>query len=449
MRPTCRILVVATTMTAAASPMNRPAAAQSDPITLPDAVRMALDYHPRLQMARAARDDATSTLAEARSSRIPRAQAEATVTRFQEPMIIAPLHEFDFTTPPQFDAALIQSRFTVGYTLFDGGRRSAGIGRARAIEQSAEAFVASEHMALIEEVTTAYLDVLTADGVDDANRRGVIALEAEMHRTGQLLSEGRAARVELLRAEAALAQAQAERIASSAALEIALKNLARLIGVDAGLVSASRLVSVDPVQRPIEGLLNERAKIANPDVQGARQRAMAAQAVARAARAEWFPTFRLSGGYVTYGGASGNFSAEWQGGVTVSYPLFTGGGRSSRTASAAARAVRAEEEARLAELRIDAAVDRAIAQLRESDGRVTALGLAVDHLSEVARIEQLSLAAGAGVQTDYIAAEANLASARANLVRARHAAIAAHVGLARILGELSAEWLADYLGGGS
>ena len=135
-------------------------------------------------------------------------------------------------------------------------------------------------------------------------------------------------------------------------------------------------------------------------------------------------------------------------GVVVSYPLFTGGGRSSRIASATARRARMEEEVRLTELQIDAATDRAVAQLRQSGARVTALARAVDHLTEVARIEQLALAAGAGVQTDYISAEATLATARANLVRARHSVIAARVTLARILGELSAGWLDEYLESG-
>ncbi len=419
--------------------------AQANRLTVGEAVRLSLEHHPRLGVAHAARAAATAAFGEAKSSRIPSARAQASLTRFQEPMIVAPLHRFDVTSPPQFDPALIQSRLTIAYTLFDGGRRGARVGRARAAAASAGSEMTSVHMAVIEEVTTAYLSALTTSGIDGANRSTVAALEAQRRRTQQLLTEGRAARVELLRVDAALAQARAERIASHAESDLALRTLARLIGWDTDSIAAAGLVGVTLVGRSMEPSLNERAKRANPDLETARHRAAAEHAAARAARSEWFPTVQLSAGYVTFGSGSGNFAAEWQGGVAVSYPLFTGGARRSRNAQASARAERADAEVRLAELQIDAAVDRAVAQLRDSEGRVTALALAVDHLSEVARIEQLALATGAGVQADYITAEAGLATARANLIRARYAVIGARVGLARILGDLSLEWLADHM----
>lgn len=426
-----------------------PAAAQGGALTIHQAARQALEHHPRLSMARATRDDAVAAHGEARSSRIPGVHAEATLTRFQEPMIVAPLHRFDITAPPQFDPTLIQSRLTLGYTLFDGGRRGARVGQARAVEESAGVGLLSAEMAVIEEVTAAYLNALTAAGVDDAAGKRLVALEGERRRTQQLLSQGRAARVELLRVEAALAQSRADRISSAAELEVTLRTLARLIGEETHLVTATGLVDVAMVERPLDAETNQTAQFGNLELQIARRQAIAERAAARGARAEWLPSVRLSAGYVTFGSVGGNFSAEWQGGVAVSYPLFTGGGRRSRTARASARALRAEEEVRLVELQVNQAVDRAVAQLREGQARVTALSSAVDHLSEVTRIEQLSLSAGAGVQTDYITAEANLAAARADLVRSRNNVFRAHIALARIGGKLSLEWLAQYLEDGS
>jgi outer membrane protein TolC len=86
-----------------------------------------------------------------------------------------------------------------------------------------------------------------------------------------------------------------------------------------------------------------------------------------------------------------------------------------------------------------------MASYREGQARVPALSTAVEHLEEVARIEQLALATGTGVQTDYLSAEAELVRARAELVRARHAEIAARVALARATGQLTMAWLTEYL----
>jgi outer membrane protein TolC len=61
----------------------------------------------------------------------------------------------------------------------------------------------------------------------------------------------------------------------------------------------------------------------------------------------------------------------------------------------------------------------------------------------------LALDAGAGVQTDYLTAEAELLQVRAAWSAARGAEIGAYVELARIVGELSLEWLERNLESGS
>jgi outer membrane protein TolC len=81
----------------------------------------------------------------------------------------------------------------------------------------------------------------------------------------------------------------------------------------------------------------------------------------------------------------------------------------------------------------------------ESRARADAVETAVQHLDEVARIEQLALEAGAGTQTDFLRADADLRRARAQLIEARHQEILARVRLARTTGELSLEWLAGTL----
>lgn len=424
------------------------ATAQAERLTLHDAVGLALDFHPRVAAARAARHGSAAMLGTAKAERIPTAAAEGEVTRYQLPMLVAPLHELTATTLPQFDPALVRGRVTAGYTLFDGGRRGATIDQAEAGERSAAAGVAVAELAVMEEVTLAYLEVLSAEGVADADRRRVESLEAEKQRAEQLLAEGRAARVEVLRVDAALASARADRIATDTDLDLSRRRLARLLGVPFESIAASQLVAVTAVDAPAVGDdLLTTARLTNPDLDRARQRAAADSSGERAARATWFPTLRLNGAYLLYGTTTGNFTAEWQAGLVLSYPLFTGGARTNQIRLAEARATQAREEVRQVELQVEAAIDGALARFRESEARVTALTAATEHFAEVARIEQLSLTTGGGTQTDYLAAEAALFRVRADLVRARHAAIGARVSLARVSGELSVEWLDAFLEG--
>ena len=61
------------------------------------------------------------------------------------------------------------------------------------------------------------------------------------------------------------------------------------------------------------------------------------------------------------------------------------------------------------------------------------------------RIDQLALEAGAGVQTDYLIAEADLFRVRAALADARAAEIMALLELTRLRGQLTQEWLTVHL----
>jgi outer membrane protein TolC len=93
-------------------------------------------------------------------------------------------------------------------------------------------------------------------------------------------------------------------------------------------------------------------------------------------------------------------------------------------------------------------VDAALSALGAADARLSALEAAVAQGVEVARIEALALAQGAGVQTDYIAAEAEVARTRAALTDAIVAAQRAHIELARATGELTPLWLTRNLEAG-
>jgi len=238
----------------------------------------------------------------------------------------------------------------------------------------------------------------------------------------------------------------AERIAAASQLDAGEHALALLVGVDRERTRAARLRGVrlrSAAQEP------ERLAAAptehNPEVTQAERARDAADAGGRAASASWLPRLEAGGGYLLFGSTAGEFTAEWQAGVRLTYPLFTGGSRSGAVRRAQAQADAARERYRLTRLAVDTERDRAAAAVREQRARVEASATAVRHLEEVARIEHLALDAGARTQPDYLRAEAELRRARAALIRARYDEIAAVIRLARAAGALSATWLDEML----
>jgi outer membrane protein TolC len=413
-------------------------------LTLHQAVALALDYHPSLQLAEAGIAAAAATVGEAKSQWWPRIQLEASATRYQLPMLTSPIHAFTPEVIPPFDRTLFGGSAMVGFAVFDGGGRTARIGVADAEVRGASAQGESTQQGLIASVTVSYLGVLSARGVLQAHDDLLEALAAELDRVNQRIAEGTAAQVELLRAEAALASAEADRVAAAARLDVAERNLARLIGATEEQTDASRLLTVSLRNQTAESRqrssYQDLASESNPNLARAREDLNAALSGRKAAVAQWWPSIELMGGWIGYGYTQG-FSTEWQVGAKLKYPIFTGGARSNAVARASAQAEAAREKLRMEELSIQESVDAAVTAVEEVQSRVLAMTRAVEHLTEVARIEQLALDAGAGTQTDYLRAEAQLSQARAALVQTRHAEIAARVELARVTGELSQEWL--------
>jgi len=422
------------------------------PLTLDAALDRALARYPTVEAARARAEGAAADVGTARAAWLPRLSFDGSLNRFQEPMVVAPLHGFDPTNPPLFDRTLIQPQVSFAWTLFDLGRESR-IRAQRALGRAADQAVSSTETRLMAQVVDAYLRVLATRDELTAQDQRLAALTAESQRTMQLLAQGKAARVDALRVDAEAKRARADRIASAAQVDIAEHQLGQLASEPFEAVHASPLVALaladtslaaDTTATGREPLVRQ-ALSNSPDILELEQRVRAAGAGLAAARAAWLPQLRANGAYIDYGSGSWAFSPQWQVGVTLSYPIFTGGGRVSAIRRAAADDRAAGEQLRGARLSVEQGVDQGLAALREAHARVAALQSAVQQSEEVTRIERLSLEVGSGTETDYLDAEARLLSARAGLIQARHAEISARVELARMTGELSRGWLAQAL----
>jgi outer membrane protein len=412
-----------------------------------DVVAMALASHPSLEAARSRSAAAKAAVGEAWATRLPTMGATALATRFQEPMVVAPLHGIDPMNLPAFERTLVQGHAGAEWLLFDGGQTRSRVGGAERLAGAAVAAADGAADAVVVEAVTSYLEALTARAVLAAHELQLAALESELGRADQMFEEGRAPRVQVLRTEAVLSRALAEREAAAERVSLAHHRLARVSGLDAPVVAASTLreLAASPVPPADRAALVMEARAGHPAVEQATLRASSATLALSGTRSLWLPRVSLTGRYSAYGSTNTDFQPEWQLGTQVSYPIYVGGARARAVdrAEAEARAARWELAAVVRE--VEDAVDATLAAYRSALSRAAALEAAVAQSAEVARIEALALEAGAGVQTDYLRAEADLLSARAALAEARHGAAAARVRLARATGRLGVDRLGDLL----
>lgn len=412
-------------------------------ITLEAAVRSALGTSPALAAARSRVEAAEAGVGTARAAWLPTVAAQGMATHYEEPMVVAPLHGFDPMNPPAFERTLIQGHGTAEWTAFDGGARGARFASARELETAAAAGVDAAEAAVIAEAVAAYVTLGTALELVTAHERLVRAMETERSRAALLLEEGRVPRVAVLRAEAALSRARADLEGSREGAGLAARRLARVTGLDAATLETG-VVALEAAPAPGDrsGLV-AAALAANPQVAGSRARAAAAEAMVGAARSAYLPRVAVAGRYSAFGSTESSLEPEWNAGVQVSWPVFTGGARARSAERAAAEAKAARGEAAVVAREVEDAVDAAWAAYRSARARAAALETAVAQSEEVARIESLALEAGAGLQTDYLRAEADLLQVRAVLAEVRGAALEARVRLAQATGSLTVESLSE------
>ncbi len=416
-------------------------------LTLPAAVERALDKFPSVAAARAQQRQALEGLAAAEGARGPRGVLNGWATQYQKPVAVSPIHGFSPGQLPDFDRTILQGQFSTNYVIWDGGATGARIASAGSQLHGAEAALGAAEQDLAERVASAYLTALGKARTLAAHDQRLAALEAELARARRLLDAGKAPQVEVIRAEANLAAARSQRVSLAAALDNAERDLARLLDVPLEETRASRL-SPERLREPAAPDREALARAAierSPAVAQARARLAMAEADVNLAVSALRPELRAVANLNDWASSKGNASTEWNAGLQVTVPLFDGGTVRRRVAQAQAGRAAAAEQVRLAEAQVREAIDRAAAAAEEAQGRIESLVRAADRYAEVARVQKLLLDNGAGTQTDYLAAEADLLTARASLAEGEQVVVLTRVDLARAAGLLNLDWLSANL----
>ncbi|HEY0996292.1 MAG TPA: TolC family protein, partial [Gemmatimonadaceae bacterium] len=220
-------------------------------LSLPEAVDRAIRQYPALDAATAAADEARALVAQASAARLPSLALTGSLNRYEQPMLVTPIHGFTAGQLPPFDRTLYQGAATLSWTLTDGGAREARIRRGRAGASAATADEAAALQRLVARVATTYVRVLALAQVAAAHEARIAALTTERGNARQRLDAGRAARVELLRAEAALDAASADQVHARESLDLAERELAQLTGSPVDEVRAPRLAATTLAPTPL------------------------------------------------------------------------------------------------------------------------------------------------------------------------------------------------------
>ncbi len=401
--------------------------ALSAPLSLKDAVRMALE---RNFVLRASRWDVAAKgerVKEAEAGFFPRLDLEAGYTRYSDPVAVVPIKGFG-RRPPFFSKNIYHWQMGGVWYLYRGGRISGNYGAAK-MERDASDFrwrLLRERVAL--DVVNTFNRVLQLEMLLDAQEGMLRALE-KVYRDARLLAKvGRVASLDLFRMETELSR-QREDVASTKRRLISTKRkLACLLGMDPAvpLEVKGRLSLLDAPLSFREELIEKR-----PDVEAARREVKRAERLLSSRKGEHLPEVFAAASYGRKAGAGfGGNEEVWKAGLYVRLNVFSGGAVSAGVREAEAELQRARLELCDVKLRAKSEVLDSIEAMKEARARVDAARSAVKSAGEAFRVERLRYLSGAGSVTDLLIAQARYLEAKARLAAALYDYNAAWAGYA-------------------
>ncbi|MCS6954208.1 MAG: TolC family protein [Bryobacterales bacterium] len=425
MRPHLLLVLLSGALLGAQSPP------EDRPLTIEEAVRIALERHPDVEKARAAAEALKGKIREVRAQALPDVAIHVNATRWRDPSLLnaSGIEKF----PEELRKALIPQgvnlfdyNITVRQPLYTAGKVGTAL-RLAAVEaegSAAEMDRAAQDLAL--NVVRACYGLLWAERylalVEETQRQRQAHLETARAR----YRNGVATEVDVLRSEVALANGEPELVRARNAIRQAraLLNFYLVRPLDFPTRLAASLEEVAPWEQwDLEALAAEASR-RRPELLRLRIAERSAETQLELARAESRMRADFTGSYGVMARLPENLVnsqfVRWIVGVNFTLPVFDGFRRSGLVwqATAARRAARLEREK--VEQQVRLALQQALDDLRAAQQTVEAARANVRQAERVLEMTQNNYQYGAATTLDVVDAQTALTLARTNLLKGLH-----------------------------
>jgi outer membrane protein TolC len=399
-------------------------------LTLPDAVRVALEKNPTVQAANAYAQAVHEGIAEAKAGRLPRVDFSEGFTRGNNPVYVfggllteRQFNAGDFAlnflnTPPPLD--IFRTQFSAALPLYDAGQTSRRIKDAKLSAQGTGDSAQRTRQEVIFNVVKAYSDELLAKETVRVAEAAVKTAESDLHGAEARQEEGQAVPSDLLSAQVQLAQAQENLLQAQNDVDLARAALNVAMGlpedaettIEPGLKESSFVAGALPERQ-------ENALKSRPDLREASLGVERAANSQRQARSEFLPKVNAFSSweednqtFLTRGGDN------WVAGVSLNFNIFDGGANRARLAAAHYRQTQAQAQAAQMASVVKLQVREAYLNLTTAQQRVEVSRQAQSEAEESLRIIQNRYEAGLATITDLLQVETANTGAQKNYLNA-------------------------------
>ena len=401
------------------------AAANEAPVVqmnMQDAMVRAFATNPAIKIADFEKDAARAQYNAARSSRWITIKGNASATRggVDEEWWNRPANKQVATSGAERIDNSYSNSVTATMPLYTGGALSGSIKSAKAGYKSALVGVQKSYNDMRSTVTNGYFMVLQADDMQVLSRESVERLAEHLKNVKAQYDVGVVAKVDVLRSEVELANAQQNLIKAENAYKIAEANFNKIIGLPlATNLFLEDTLNYTPYDKDLEYCLDYAAKN-RPELEQAKQGVEAARGQVKVARSGYQPQISAVASQ-NWATGDGHWPADeesnWTVGVQASLTIFDTGVTRAKSHAAEANYFSAQEAYRDTVDAVMLDVRSQYLNLREAEKRISTTEVAVSQAEEDYRIAQLRYQAGVGTNTDVLDAQVALTDAQTNYLQ--------------------------------
>jgi outer membrane protein len=394
-----------------------------DRLTLKEAVETALRQHPTLLAARGFSRAQEARVGEVKAGLYPHLNFTADYRRATA----------NFTPSSQSGSSL--NRFFTGtensnssfdnYTaalslqqlIYDFGKTGADIEAAKNTLQGTRWDEETSRRAVVLNVKVAYFGLLQARRLVLVNEETVRQFEEHLRQSGGFFKAGTRPKFDVTKAEVDLTNAQLNLIKARNAAEVARVALVNAMGVpDRPIGEIEDLLSFEKFKITQEEVLEEALR-ERTDLLSLSAKRQSAAAQVRSVRRSYFPVLSGSADY-TYRGQDFPLVWNWDIGLNLTFPLFSGFQTKSQVAEARANLEASQANEEVLRQAIFLEVRQDYLNLSEAEERVRTSDIVVRQAEENLALANGRFQAGVGTSVERTDAQVTLANAKTTQVQA-------------------------------
>ena len=386
--------------------ISSPLASARD-LSLDEAIAMALTNNTELRITQKGEDKAEASLREQKANK------RVKVTAGMSPRI-----------GKSTDSARSMSMglgFTATYNIYDGGKHNLNLESKEIGVRSAVLTTQRQREKLKLDVIKAYYDAIEARETKAVRLETVNKYKAHLKDTSDLYGAGSKAKIDLLRADVELTNAEENLITAANSYEIALTNLRNYINIDRNepLNLTDKFV-VTPFKTQMSDCLT--AAFQNrKDLMVARYNLDQKELAVKSAKAAYLPTLDASVGVDPINATfepDSKRTSSWDASLSAKWTVLDGGLIKAQVDNAIAERDEAKLNLEKQEEAVDLALRQAYMNMREAEERLATTKTNVKKAEEESFIEFEKYRAGAGTMLEVVDAEEALTRAKLNLILA-------------------------------